>query len=185
MGCKLQTLFIRTVLFEEAYDARSPSLIFLLSEGVSALNSHSSTSGIYTFKDGERLETGESISPAFLEESRFASIVFSKNYASSRWCSDELVKVMECSNEFEIQDLKDCISIEQEEKNESNKKLQCIERELLISKTKVVEQQRDTSTSRSIQILKQKIMKLRKDNELLERRYLLVPKEEWQSPKEC
>ncbi|KAM7473364.1 hypothetical protein LguiB_020607 [Lonicera macranthoides] len=58
-------------------------------------------SGIYTFKDDERLETGESISPALLqaiEESSFAVIVFSKNYASSRWCLDELVKVMECSS---------------------------------------------------------------------------------------
>ncbi|KAM7473419.1 hypothetical protein LguiB_020662 [Lonicera macranthoides] len=58
-------------------------------------------SGIYTFKDDERLETGESIPPALLkaiEESSFAVIVFSKNYASSRWCLDELVKVMECSS---------------------------------------------------------------------------------------
>ncbi|KAM7473390.1 hypothetical protein LguiB_020633 [Lonicera macranthoides] len=58
-------------------------------------------SGIYTFKDDERLETGESISPAILkaiEESSFAVIVFSKNYASSRWCLDELVKVMECNS---------------------------------------------------------------------------------------
>ncbi|KAM7469669.1 hypothetical protein LguiA_007852 [Lonicera macranthoides] len=57
-------------------------------------------SGIYTFKDDERLETGESISPTLLkaiEESSFAVIVFSKNYASSRWCLDELVKIMECS----------------------------------------------------------------------------------------
>ncbi|KAM7473445.1 hypothetical protein LguiB_020688 [Lonicera macranthoides] len=58
-------------------------------------------SGIYTFKDDERLKTGESISPALLkaiEESSFAVVVFSKNYASSRWCLDELVKIMECSN---------------------------------------------------------------------------------------
>ncbi|KAM7473443.1 hypothetical protein LguiB_020686 [Lonicera macranthoides] len=57
--------------------------------------------GICTFKDDERLETGESISPALLkaiEESSFAVIVFSKNYASSRWCLDELVKAMECSS---------------------------------------------------------------------------------------
>ncbi|KAM7473447.1 hypothetical protein LguiB_020690 [Lonicera macranthoides] len=58
-------------------------------------------SGIYTFKDDERLETGESISPALLkaiEESSFAVLVFSKNYASSWWCLDELVKIMECSS---------------------------------------------------------------------------------------
>ncbi|KAM7473454.1 hypothetical protein LguiB_020697 [Lonicera macranthoides] len=58
-------------------------------------------SGIYTFKDAERLETGESIPPTLLkaiEESSFAIVVFSKNYASSRWCLDELVKIMECSS---------------------------------------------------------------------------------------
>ncbi|KAM7469081.1 hypothetical protein LguiA_007264 [Lonicera macranthoides] len=58
-------------------------------------------SGIYTFKDDERLETGESISPALLKaikESSFAVVVFSKNYTSSRWCLDELVKIMECSS---------------------------------------------------------------------------------------
>ncbi|KAM7469046.1 hypothetical protein LguiA_007229 [Lonicera macranthoides] len=43
---------------------------------------------------------------------------------------------------------------------------------VLIRKTKVVEQQRDRNTSRSIEILKQKIMKPRKENELLERRCL-------------
>ncbi|KAM7473450.1 hypothetical protein LguiB_020693 [Lonicera macranthoides] len=58
-------------------------------------------SGIYTFQDDERLETGESISPALLkaiEESSFAVVVFSKNYSSSWWCLDELVKIMECSS---------------------------------------------------------------------------------------
>ncbi|KAM7473404.1 hypothetical protein LguiB_020647 [Lonicera macranthoides] len=59
------------------------------------------TSGIHTFKDDESLETGESISPALLkaiEESSFTIIVFSKNYASSQWCLDELVKIMEFSS---------------------------------------------------------------------------------------
>jgi len=45
--------------------------------------------GIYTFKDDERLEAGQSISAELLkaiEEARFAVVIFSKSYASSRWC---------------------------------------------------------------------------------------------------
>ncbi|TMW97098.1 hypothetical protein EJD97_006212 [Solanum chilense] len=59
--------------------------------------------GIHTFKDDERLERGKTISPELvkaIEESRFAIVVFSKNYASSTWCLDELVKIMECKKEL-------------------------------------------------------------------------------------
>ncbi|XP_031102698.1 disease resistance protein TAO1-like isoform X2 [Ipomoea triloba] len=55
--------------------------------------------GIHTFKDDERLEKGQQISPTLLQaiqQSRFAVVVFSKNYASSTWCLDELAKIMEC-----------------------------------------------------------------------------------------
>ena len=41
---------------------------------------------------------GEAIAPEILkaiEGSRSSVIVFSKNYAHSRWCLDELVKIME------------------------------------------------------------------------------------------
>ena len=54
--------------------------------------------GINTFMD-DKLKTGEEISPAFLkaiEESQISIIVVSKNYASSRWCLDELMKILEC-----------------------------------------------------------------------------------------
>ncbi|XP_052190823.1 disease resistance protein RPV1-like isoform X6 [Diospyros lotus] len=57
---------------------------------------------IFTFKDDQRLERGESISPALLkaiEESRFAVVVFSENYASSKWCLEELVKILACKEE--------------------------------------------------------------------------------------
>ena len=55
--------------------------------------------GIYVFKDDKELEKGGSISPNLLEaieESRISIIVLSKNYASSTWCLDELVKIVEC-----------------------------------------------------------------------------------------
>ncbi|KAM5552794.1 hypothetical protein ABKV19_025153, partial [Rosa sericea] len=54
--------------------------------------------GIETFIDDE-LKRGEEISSALvkaIEESRVSIIVFSQNYASSRWCLDELVKILEC-----------------------------------------------------------------------------------------
>ncbi|XP_042491908.1 TMV resistance protein N-like isoform X2 [Macadamia integrifolia] len=56
--------------------------------------------GIHTFKDDEQLCTGEEIGPELLsaiEESRISIPIFSKNYASSKWCLNELVKIVECS----------------------------------------------------------------------------------------
>ncbi|WMV26225.1 hypothetical protein MTR67_019610 [Solanum verrucosum] len=58
--------------------------------------------GIFTFQDDKRLEHGDSISEETLkaiEESQVAEIVFSKNYATSRCCLNELVKIMECKVE--------------------------------------------------------------------------------------
>ncbi|KAJ0837140.1 putative TIR domain, P-loop containing nucleoside triphosphate hydrolase [Helianthus annuus] len=55
--------------------------------------------GIRTFKDDERLEKGERISDELLqsiEDSRCYIIIFSTNYASSSWCLNELLKIMEC-----------------------------------------------------------------------------------------
>ncbi|WMV59847.1 hypothetical protein MTR67_053232 [Solanum verrucosum] len=58
--------------------------------------------GIFTFLDDKSLEDGDSISEELLkaiEESQVALIVFSRNYATSRWCLNELVKIMECKEE--------------------------------------------------------------------------------------
>ncbi|GMY08061.1 disease resistance protein RUN1-like [Fagus crenata] len=58
--------------------------------------------GIYTFKEDEKLERGKSISPELLkavEESRFAIVIFSRNYASSTWCLDEFTDVVGCMKE--------------------------------------------------------------------------------------
>ncbi|XP_068342846.1 TMV resistance protein N-like [Pyrus communis] len=54
--------------------------------------------GIHTFID-RQLVRGEEISPALLqaiEESRISLVIFSKTYAASRWCLDELVKIFQC-----------------------------------------------------------------------------------------
>ena len=53
---------------------------------------------IHTFID-DKLPRGEQISDELLktiESSMISIIVFSKNYASSSWCLDELVKILEC-----------------------------------------------------------------------------------------
>ncbi|XP_035546679.1 TMV resistance protein N-like [Juglans regia] len=55
--------------------------------------------GINTYMDNEELRRGEKISPALqkaIEESKISIIVFSENYASSTWCLDELMKILEC-----------------------------------------------------------------------------------------
>ncbi|PWA49150.1 disease resistance protein (TIR-NBS-LRR class) family [Artemisia annua] len=55
--------------------------------------------GIYTYKDDEKIQKGKRISDDLIkaiQDSKFYIIVFSKNYASSSWCLEELVKIMEC-----------------------------------------------------------------------------------------
>ncbi|KAI7981050.1 TMV resistance protein N [Camellia lanceoleosa] len=55
--------------------------------------------GIHTFRDDDELPRGREISSELLksiEGSRISIVVFSRNYASSRWCLDELVKIIDC-----------------------------------------------------------------------------------------
>ncbi|KAM0030855.1 putative TIR domain-containing protein [Helianthus debilis subsp. tardiflorus] len=55
--------------------------------------------GINTYKDDEKIKKGEVISKeliASIQDSRFYIIVFSKDYAYSSWCLDELAKIIEC-----------------------------------------------------------------------------------------
>ncbi|XP_042963837.1 disease resistance protein RPV1-like [Carya illinoinensis] len=55
--------------------------------------------GICTYLDEDELRRGDEISPALLhaiESLRISIIILSKNYASSTWCLDELLKILEC-----------------------------------------------------------------------------------------
>ncbi|XWS13342.1 hypothetical protein CRYUN_Cryun36dG0029500 [Craigia yunnanensis] len=57
--------------------------------------------GVVTFRDDNELPRGKDIPSELLkaiEESKLSVVVFSKNYASSWWCLDELVKIIECKN---------------------------------------------------------------------------------------
>ncbi|KAL7584537.1 hypothetical protein Lser_V15G45134 [Lactuca serriola] len=59
---------------------------------------------IHTYKDNEGINKGKRISDELIESIealKFFIIVFSKNYASSSWCLDELVKIMECQKTTE------------------------------------------------------------------------------------
>ncbi|KAJ9707494.1 hypothetical protein PVL29_002497 [Vitis rotundifolia] len=56
--------------------------------------------GVHTFRDDEELEKGGDIASDLLraiEESKIFIIIFSTNYANSRWCLNELVKIFECT----------------------------------------------------------------------------------------
>ncbi|XP_030936175.1 TMV resistance protein N-like [Quercus lobata] len=55
--------------------------------------------GISTFRDDEKLERGTPIGPGLfkaIEESRFAVVILSSDYASLRWCLIELAKIVDC-----------------------------------------------------------------------------------------
>ncbi|XP_040996723.1 disease resistance protein Roq1-like [Juglans microcarpa x Juglans regia] len=55
--------------------------------------------GINTYIDDNQLKRGEEISSALvkaIEESRISIVILSENYASSTWCLEELIKILEC-----------------------------------------------------------------------------------------
>ncbi|XP_061994774.1 disease resistance protein RPV1-like [Rosa rugosa] len=84
----------------------SPYDVFLSFRGVDTRNNFTghlltylAQKGIKTFIDDEELRKGEEISSALLkaiEGSKISIVIFSENYASSRWCLDELVKILHC-----------------------------------------------------------------------------------------
>ncbi|MCH89738.1 TMV resistance protein N-like [Trifolium medium] len=87
-------------------DSRRKYDVFLSFRGEDTRSSFTShlyftlqTSGIIVFKDDHSLQRGDPIPTSLLrgiEDSRISVIVFSKNYANSKWCMNELVKIMEC-----------------------------------------------------------------------------------------
>ncbi|KAK3416336.1 hypothetical protein EUGRSUZ_H01813, partial [Eucalyptus grandis] len=61
--------------------------------------------GINTYKDDEELRKGEHISTELqkaIEESCITIVVFSKHYASSMWCLEEMSKIMECKEKTDL-----------------------------------------------------------------------------------
>ncbi|MED6170564.1 hypothetical protein PIB30_032243 [Stylosanthes scabra] len=56
---------------------------------------------IETFRDSNKLRIGEDVDGALMEaieRSRMSILILSATYPTSRWCLDELVKIMECSD---------------------------------------------------------------------------------------
>ncbi|XP_028953164.1 disease resistance protein RPV1-like [Malus domestica] len=60
--------------------------------------------GYQAYFDEDDIERGEEIKDQLfraIEESRICIVVFSKRYADSSWCLEELVKIMECRSKLE------------------------------------------------------------------------------------
>lgn len=69
---------------------------------VDHLYAHLLRKGIFVFKDDKKLQKGESISAQLLQaiqDSRLSIIVFSKQYASSTWCLDEMAAIADCKQQ--------------------------------------------------------------------------------------
>ncbi|KAK7306683.1 hypothetical protein VNO77_44635 [Canavalia gladiata] len=57
---------------------------------------------VETFRDSEELKKGNEISPSLIKaikNSHVSVVIFSENYASSKWCLAELTKILECKKE--------------------------------------------------------------------------------------
>ncbi|XP_076919154.1 toll/interleukin-1 receptor-like protein [Bidens hawaiensis] len=61
--------------------------------------------GIITYKDDKTLETGKPIAPELLqaiETSRIAVVVLSSNFATSKWCLEEIAKIVDCMKQGKL-----------------------------------------------------------------------------------
>ncbi|XP_050387039.1 disease resistance protein RPV1-like isoform X2 [Argentina anserina] len=89
----------------KAYQSRRSYHVFLSFRGEETRNTFTDhlysalvNAGFHTFRDEDELERGEGIRPELekaIQQSRSSVIVFSKDYASSTWCLDELVMILE------------------------------------------------------------------------------------------
>ncbi|XP_060673942.1 TMV resistance protein N-like [Ziziphus jujuba] len=71
---------------------------------VSHLYAALSAKHISTFMDDHELQIGDEISPTLskaIHDSKIWIIIFSENYASSTWCLNELVEILECKKRNE------------------------------------------------------------------------------------
>lgn len=58
--------------------------------------------GIHTFKDAHKLDAGTDMKQNLLDairKSKMALVIFSKDYASSTWCLEELTEIFKCMKE--------------------------------------------------------------------------------------
>ncbi|XP_011012496.1 PREDICTED: TMV resistance protein N-like isoform X2 [Populus euphratica] len=94
--------------YQESYSSRFPNCkyqVFLSFRGEDTRKNFTDhlywalvQAGFHTFRDDDEIRRGENIELELqkaIQESKISIIVFSKGYASSRWCLDELVMIME------------------------------------------------------------------------------------------
>ncbi|KAM6601005.1 hypothetical protein CsatA_020614 [Cannabis sativa] len=84
---------------------------------------------------------------------------------------------IESKYEIEIRGLRDCINNEQEEKRELNNKLQQLERELWICRSKIVKQQPNLTSDVHNETLQKTTVEPRKENKTLKRKLVKTERE--------
>ncbi|CAN1131549.1 Disease resistance protein L6 [Linum perenne] len=97
-AAKLQSV-ISTLDYEVFLSFRGPDVRKKFAD---FLYSYLVRSKIRTFRDEEELRKGETIAPSLIQaitESKIYIPILSKSYASSKWCLQELAKMVECCRE--------------------------------------------------------------------------------------
>ncbi|KAF8015725.1 hypothetical protein BT93_H1296 [Corymbia citriodora subsp. variegata] len=72
---------------------------------LSHLNTALDQNGLFTYIDNKEMRKGQQLWLELMkaiEESQVAIIVFSENYAASRWCLEEAAKIMECKGHKDL-----------------------------------------------------------------------------------